>query len=251
MDKGVTARQNIALLRYARAVDIHLNWNLLYGFPGDIAEDYRDVLDLIPILRHLQPPTDLCRLSVDRFSPYHFDGPRYGIRGLRPMDSYFSVLPHGAAVDKVAYHFVGDYESGSLADPVLLNQLESAVEEWKANWSREDAAPPCLAVVELGGEQFVLVDGRNLEDTSPVQFLDRQQVAAVLVQLPANQIGEAQRWALSCKLALEMDGWYVPLATAAPELLAEFEGRRLQLISTGQEPCVDVRVDESVRNEAR
>src|SRR5579864_6344189 len=53
MDKGVTARQNIALLRYARAARLEMNWNLLYGFPGDGAEEYRQTLDLLRHMRHL------------------------------------------------------------------------------------------------------------------------------------------------------------------------------------------------------
>src|SRR5262249_51859847 len=39
MDKGVSASQNLTLLRYARAADLAVNWNLLYAFPGDQAEE--------------------------------------------------------------------------------------------------------------------------------------------------------------------------------------------------------------------
>ena len=56
MDKGVSARQNIALMRYARAVGLSLTWNLLYAFPGDQLEDYEQTLALVPLLRHLNPP---------------------------------------------------------------------------------------------------------------------------------------------------------------------------------------------------
>ena len=48
MDKGVTARQNIALMRYARAVGLTLTWNLLYAFPGDHVEDYEETLRSCP-----------------------------------------------------------------------------------------------------------------------------------------------------------------------------------------------------------
>jgi len=95
MDKGVTARQNIALLRHARAVGVEMNWNLLYGFPGDGVREYRHTLALLPCLRHRPPPTDVCRISIDRFSPYFFAPARYGIRSVRPMDSYAAILPPG------------------------------------------------------------------------------------------------------------------------------------------------------------
>ena len=77
MDKGVTARQNIALMRYARAVGLTLTWNLLYAFPGDHVEDYEETLRVVPLLRHIQPPGGLrisasiasARISTCRKSP--------------------------------------------------------------------------------------------------------------------------------------------------------------------------------------
>jgi ribosomal peptide maturation radical SAM protein 1 len=223
MDKGVTARQNIALLRYARSAEMDMNWNLLYGFPGDDVEDYRLTLSLMPALRHLAPPTDLCRLSVDRFSPYFFASERYGIRSLRPMESYYSVLPEGAEVEKVAYHFLGEYDSGSLSDLDLLRALTAEIALWKQVWSTEGEPPPALAVVRLSLDQFVLLDSRGIEGALPVRFLDREETMAVLVQRPLKERDSATDWAMENRLAVELDGWHVPLATAAPDLLHEFE----------------------------
>ena len=42
MDKGVSARQHINLLRNARTVGVGLTWNLLYEFPGDRVEYYQE-----------------------------------------------------------------------------------------------------------------------------------------------------------------------------------------------------------------
>ena len=55
MKKGVLARQNLALLRYARAPGLALTWNLLCEFPGDQREDYEATLALIPLIHHLSP----------------------------------------------------------------------------------------------------------------------------------------------------------------------------------------------------
>ena len=41
MRKGVSAHQNLALLRYARCAGVHLVWNLLCGFPGDARQSTR------------------------------------------------------------------------------------------------------------------------------------------------------------------------------------------------------------------
>ena len=42
MRKGVRAVQNVNLLRWARYYGIHVEWNLLWGFPGETEQDYAD-----------------------------------------------------------------------------------------------------------------------------------------------------------------------------------------------------------------
>jgi len=223
MDKGVTARQNIALLRYARSAGLEMNWNLLYGFPGDGANEYRRTLALLPFLRHLQPPTDLCRLSIDRFSPYFSAYSTYGIRSVRPMESYDSILPDGADASKIAYHFHGDYDSAVLSDPALLSSLEADVETWKKHWESDEDQPPVLAIVALNEDQFVALDTRGLPNTLPVQFVGREQAAAALTAHPMSNDDHTTRWAREHSLAIEYEGWHVPLATASLEIFAEFE----------------------------
>ena len=223
MDKGVTARQNIALMRYARAASVNLTWNLLYAFPGDHAEDYEQTLALIPLLRHLSPPGGLSFLSIDRFSPY-FDFPeRYGITNVRPMKSYFSVLPPSADVEKLAYHFVGDYASGSRETPELMKRLEAEVDQWMSLWNMDEEALPALAVTSLSEDTFLLMDTRGFEDMEEIQFLDRDQVSVILAGRRLDERDEIVEWALDAKLIVELDQMFVPLATADPALLREFE----------------------------
>ena len=223
MDKGVSARQNVALLRYARAAGVEMNWNLLYGFPGDRAEEYEATLALLPLLRHLQPPTDLCRLSIDRFSPYHDAYPRYGIRSITPMPSYAAVLPEGTDIRKVAYHFVGDYDSGVLVDERLCEQLREAVAEWRKAWDSPENAPPMLAVVALSDDQFMAMDTRGLPGSRSVVFLNARQAAAALLAHPMDRDDNYGHEARETLLAVEYEGWHVPLATAVPPVLAQFE----------------------------
>ena len=223
MDKGVTARQNIALMRYARAVGLNLNWNLLYAFPGDQAADYEQTLALIPLLRHLNPPSGLSFLSIDRFSPY-FDFPeRYGINNVRPMQSYSSVLPAGANIEKLAYHFLGDYGAGSRENPELMERLQAEVDHWMSLWNMEEEALPALAVTSLSEDTFLLMDTRGLEETEEIQFLDRDQASVILAGRRLDEQDAVVDWALDAKLLVELDHLFVPLATAEPALLREFE----------------------------
>jgi len=226
MDKGVTARQNITLLRYAKSVGVDLSWNLLYAFPGDREEWYRETLGMIPYLRHLSPPTSPGHLSIDRFSPYFFASSRYGVENVRPITSYYSVLPDNADVRKVAYHFVGDYQSGSDGNGPLIGELESAVADWRKAWEiseEADEAGPCLGVVRMSSEQYILIDTRGLEGQPSVRFIDREEARASLVSRPLRMDDSSTEWARANHLALALDGWHVALATASAGILAEFE----------------------------
>lgn len=222
MDKGVTAQQNIALMRYARATGMTLNWNLLYAFPGDLLEEYEQTMALLPLIRHLEPPGGLGHLSIDRFSPY-FDYPaKYGITNIRPMESYASVLPATADVSKVAYHFVADYRCEAHENPALINSIVDEVKSWRAAWESEDAALPALAVTDLSEDTFLLLDTRGLEHTEQVQFLNREQASVALTGRRLEDREEVE-WALKAGLIVELDSRFVPLATADPQLLREFE----------------------------
>lgn len=69
MHKGVRAAQNVNLLRWARYYDIDAEWNLLWGFPGETELDYAEQAAVIPHLAHLQPPSSVGRIWLERFSP--------------------------------------------------------------------------------------------------------------------------------------------------------------------------------------
>ena len=175
MDKGVSAGQNIALLRYARSVGLSLTWNLIYGFPNDKLVHYEHMLGLLPLLRHLQPASGLWPLSIDRFSPY-FDCPeKYGVSNVRPWQVYSSILPPSADVAKVAYHFTAEYQSESLENASVIGELSRRLEEWQSAWDSNKTAPPLLAVTALTTEQFLLLDTRGLPRTNEISFITRDQ----------------------------------------------------------------------------
>ena len=230
MDKGVTARQNIELLRFAKACDLALNWNHLIGLPGDESADYWKVVDMIPALVHLNPPSGLASLSIDRFSPY-FERPDYhGVRGIEPMASYFDVLPDGADVFSVAYHFSAEYGSESKADRELQKALLDAMGRWRDLWRQDKYAVPTLSVTPLDDETFLLLDSRFNSSEPGVEFIDAEQARMVLTGESAS--GDASlQWARERRYVLRVDGRWTPLATASPETLAIFLKTRARSLS--------------------
>ena len=49
MDKGITAFQNVRLLRYTAEFGIGTAWNLLYGFPREDPQQFQMMAELLPV----------------------------------------------------------------------------------------------------------------------------------------------------------------------------------------------------------
>jgi ribosomal peptide maturation radical SAM protein 1 len=210
MRKGTTARQNVALLRDARGVQITLAWSLLWGFPGDRPAWYEETLAMLPLLHHLPPPAGFVPVSFDRFSPHFDQAEQFGISDLRPIPGYRDFLPAGAAVEKVAYHFTGTYRCAAVETPDLMRAVNQAVAAWQAAWTGRQ--PPELRIRKYAGV-FCLVDTRGLPGCRPVEYLGAREARRLVVSEPYDDSPE-QRSLIRRHLALRLDGHFVPLAVA-------------------------------------
>jgi ribosomal peptide maturation radical SAM protein 1 len=130
MHKGVSAAQNIQLLRWCRELGIDCAWNLLAGFPGEPPTEYARMAELVPLLTHLEPPCSCGEIRLDRFSPFHLRPADFGFQKVRPARAYFYVFPlEWQEMNRLAYFFDFDYQDGR--DPVeYLGPLRSAVGQW-------------------------------------------------------------------------------------------------------------------------
>ena len=223
MKKGVLARQNLALLRYARATGLGLTWNLLVEFPDDQREDYDETLALIPLIHHLTPPTGIYPVSIDRFSPYFNEPAAYGISNLQPSEAYAWAFPTTTDFNSLAYHFRGEYACAHTTNPELQDRLERAYREWRDSWKAGSAAP-ALSLTRGGDGYYTLMDTRGLEGTDLFQFLDEEEARTALIGGPLDRQPLAE-WAIERKLAVALDGWCVPLAVTSVETWRHFESR--------------------------
>ncbi len=223
MNKGNQVRQNLTFLRDALSLGIHVYWNLLWGLPGDQVEDYEQPLELAPLLHHLHPPDAVIPMNLDRFSPYFTRSAAYGVSNVRPINSYAAIFPAEARVAQLAYHFAADYESGSYRQPEVIRSLMQAVALWKKRWAGGRAAAPILNLTR-SGDKFVLKDSRGLPGTEPEQVLDEEQARLAVAAMSYSETG-GTRWALANKIAVHVDGWFVPLATAEPSLFHQLSDK--------------------------
>ena len=234
MNKGVLARQNVALLRYARGVGLDLIWNLLTDFPRDQRSDYESTLALLPLLHHLHPPTGAVPLRIDRFSPYHEKPERHGIANLRPYASYRRVFPASADVGKLASFFEGDYAGALREEPDLRSRLIVGVEHWREKWAQPESPVPALCIAQVNETTYLLSDTRGLPGTEMFRFLNPDEAEAALVGGPVAR-QHLHDWAVQGKLAVELDGYSVPLAVSDYETMRRFEARSRSRIRQQQE----------------
>lgn len=134
MRKGVTGIQNVNTMRWARYHGIGVGWNLLWGFPGETAEDYRAQAELIAQLTHLDPPGGAGPIWMERFSPIYADRASFPAAHVRPEESYAYVYPRHVALDKVAYFF--DYQLEDTLDASAYEGVSRAVTAWIEAWRR-------------------------------------------------------------------------------------------------------------------
>ncbi|RSM77708.1 RiPP maturation radical SAM protein 1 [Kibdelosporangium aridum] len=153
MDKGVRAAQNVNLLRWARYYGIDVGWNILWGFPGETADDYAKQAAVVPNLVHLQPPGGAARVWLERFSPMYT---RFTMRHRAPERSYQYVYPKTIDLDKVAYFF--EYEMDDALPAETYADLAREVALWSDRWEAKQR--PILTYWSSPG-YLQIYDGRH------------------------------------------------------------------------------------------
>jgi ribosomal peptide maturation radical SAM protein 1 len=218
MNKGVTSSQIIFLLRNTKSLGLYVDWNLLWGFPGDKASFYEETIDIIPLIHHLTPPTVFRHLSLDRFSPYFRRPDYFKIKNLRPWAAYHSIYPSHCDIEKVSYRFIGDYLCASHEQPQLIKKISEEIIKWRSLHKKSTLSMFALA------DFYIVYDTRTLGNSNK-HILEESQAKEVMTFGKYNET-EFQSWAVKEGLGIVLDSNYVPLITASKTLLMEFEHQR-------------------------
>lgn len=141
MRKGCSMLQNVNTLKWCRYYGIGVNWNLIWGFPGEREEFYADELAALRAIPHLEPPIGEGRIWLERFSPNYTDRKTYPVTNVRAERSYGFVYPRHVDLDRIAYFF--DYEMGDTVPQALHGPTHAWVTEWRERWS--NARKPSLS----------------------------------------------------------------------------------------------------------
>jgi len=214
MRKGVSAAQNVNLLRWAQYYHIRVGWNILWGFPGETEEDYAEQAAVVPDLVHLTPPASANRIWLERFSPLFTDLAEFRFRHRGPERSYRFVYPETIDLNRIAYFF--EYElDNALPDRVYVG-LRNAVQEWSATWKA--SRRPTLTSRSAPG--FVQIDDRR-----PHREEGTYTFEGVLADI-YSACGDRPTTAAAVREKLSLD---LPIE-AVREVFSEFQRRGLMFL---------------------
>jgi ribosomal peptide maturation radical SAM protein 1 len=167
MRKGISAAQNVNLLRWTHYYNVMVSWNIIWGFPGEAEADYQEQAALLRHLIHLPPPTGCGQIWMERFSPI------FGARDLfptvfrRPESSYGYVYPSTIDLEKIAYFFEFQFEKALPRES--YQALAAAVCDWIGAW--RNPKPPTMTF--WAAPDFLQIDDcRNPDAPGTYTFHD-------------------------------------------------------------------------------
>lgn len=158
MRKGVTASQNVNLLRWARYYGLQVSWNVLWGFPDERHEYYAAQAALFQQLVHLEPPTGAGPVWLERFSPLFNERDKFKAAHVAPEASYAYVYPREIDLERIAYFF--DFRLENTIENDYFGGIAGHTERWQKLWEAE--TKPRLEFFRSG--DFIQIDDRRAPD---------------------------------------------------------------------------------------
>jgi ribosomal peptide maturation radical SAM protein 1 len=168
MRKGVSALQNIQLLKWCAELGVRPAWSVLWGFPGESEQAYVECARLVPLLTHLAPPASAGPIRIDRFSPLFDQLPELPASDIAPVTSYEFLYPFDAAtVKNLAYYFHSpELERSS-------RHYAAPMREAVALWQVEHSTSGFFYVD--AGDKLILWDLRRVADHVKVELVGRER----------------------------------------------------------------------------
>jgi len=159
--KGITALHNIQLLKWCRKRNIHVSWNLLYGFTGETAAQYEQILQRMYLVTHFEPPQHATKIVVQRYSPYYFDADRFGITDIRPILMYAYTYPEQSVnLQNIAYHFEYSSPNADTGRRPYLAAIRDLVKCWNKLYEQKKV----VFEYRKHADHIELIDNRPLPD---------------------------------------------------------------------------------------
>lgn len=223
MRKGTTALKNIEFLRWCQAAGVFVDWNLLFGFPGETEDDYADALGTAGLVTHLKAPSSVGRIRLDRFSDNFDRAAELGLANIRPWGVYRYVYPFPVeTLFDLVYFFDFDYVEPR-REGNHLRELNELVWRWQSSQDR--------LVANRVNDCLVITDTRPLARAGELrldgvpglvyEFCDRRRTVLTICQwlksvhgvgLEMDEVRDIVEGFVNRKLMVVEKGLYLSLA---------------------------------------
>ncbi|MCP4549344.1 MAG: RiPP maturation radical SAM protein 1 [bacterium] len=225
MRKGSTMLHNVRLLKWSLYYRIRVGWNLLWGFPGETADDSAEEYRVLKLLLHLEPPVAASRIRMDRFSPIFEDRETFPVKWLRPEKSYQFAYPNHVELDKIAYYF--DYEFEETTSPDARHDTNKLLDEWRSRFHDRRRRP---SLVFRRTQNHLLIDDSRFPELSGTHSYSG--AFATAYEFCSDTMRSAYQVATHVNRTIQDKS--VLSASDAEDVLADFCTRGLMLSENGQ-----------------
>jgi hypothetical protein len=138
MNKGVTGLENILTIKGGYLYKIIINYNILYGIPKEKPEWYLNMLEQIPNLYHLLPPTNRTETVITRYAPLFnmAENPKHH-HSYNVLFSKKFLERTGFSYDDFAYYFERNFDYDEELKS-LYSMLVVQIDHWKEQHRQRD-----------------------------------------------------------------------------------------------------------------
>ncbi len=164
MVKGVTAIENIAMMKFSLACGIRLEGNLILAFPGSTVEEVRETMEHLDFVLPFRPLATAV-FFLGHGSPVHRSPGDYGISGVSPHKNNRALFPPGVldGLEMLAM----DYRGGQTAQRHLWRPVIGKIALWRRfHEGRGESGQPALGYRD--GGSFLIIR-QELADGPPLQ----------------------------------------------------------------------------------
>ncbi len=236
MRKGVSALQNIQLLKWCEELGVIPLWDFLFGFSCEPTKEYARMERLIPLLAHLRPPSGTGCVRIERFSPYFENSKQFGFTNIVPYLAYSYIYPFEPEVlSNIAYFFNYSYSSPQDVEEYtkpLLDKINSWVKAYEISelfsvdegnhlliWDHRPIATESLII--LSGLQRILYTACDgVQNVSRLQKIVEKNIVG---KCSREEIKQLLQPILDCHLMVKEGNKYLSLAIPVGTYLPEKE----------------------------
>lgn len=160
MNKGVTAIQNIEIMKHCEALGIKDVSNIIIGFPGSDENDVSQTLETIKFLLPFRP-LKIVSFWLGLESPVYRNYKNFGLKAVFNHPYYQVLFP--PKIYRNVEFLIQDYTGDKLKQRKLWRPVIDAVTAWEKNYEKlheKDGSGPILSYRD--GRDFIIIRERRI-----------------------------------------------------------------------------------------